>query len=94
MFEIASWLVQGLTGTLGKVRLAVEVSVDPSGRVVGAKLDSPGPSRYFAELAVRAARRWTFTPAKVDSRNVSSAWILRFEFGPTATEVYPVRAVP
>jgi TonB family protein len=53
----------------GKVRVGVRVRVDPSGNVVGAKLDSPGPSRYFAQLALRAARRWKFRPAKVDDRN-------------------------
>lgn len=76
----------------GKVKLSVRVRVDPSGSVVGAKLDSPGPSEYFAELALRAARRWKFEPAKVDGQAVSSEWILQFEFVRTATKVFPVRA--
>ena len=78
----------------GKVRVGVRVSVDPSGNVAGAKLDSPGPSRYFAQLALKAGRRWKFRAAKVDDRNVSSEWMLRFEFGKTGTKVLSVRAAP
>jgi TonB family protein len=74
------------------VRLSVRVRVDPSGSVVSAELESPGPSKYFAELALRAARLWKFEPAKVDGQAVSSEWILRFEFVRTATKVFPVRA--
>ena len=78
----------------GKVRVGVRVRVDPSGRVVGAKLAPPGPSRYFDQLALKAARRWKFSPAKVDAASVPSEWILRFEFGRTATKVVPARAAP
>ena len=78
----------------GTVRVTVRVAVDPSGNVTGAALDSPGPSKYFADLALRAARRWKFTPTKIDSRNVSSEWILRFQFERTATRVIPVQASP
>ena len=78
----------------GKVRAGVRVRVDPSGGVVGARLDSPGPSRYFGELALKAARNWRFDPAKVDGRNVSSEWILRFEFGKAGTKVLSARAAP
>jgi serine/threonine-protein kinase len=78
----------------GKVRVSVRVAVDPSGNIVGATLDSSGPSRYFANLALQAARRWEFGAAKVDNRSVPSQWILRFEFERTATKVFPVRATP
>jgi len=78
----------------GTVRVGVRVRVDPSGNVAGAKLDSPGPSRYFATLALKAARRWKFDPARVDDRNVSSEWILRFQFGKAGTTVLPVRSAP
>ena len=74
----------------GKVRVGVRVRVDPSGNVAGAKLDSPGPSRYFAELALKAARRWKFDPAKAGDKNVSSEWILRFQFGKAGTTVVSV----
>jgi len=78
----------------GKVRVSVRVRVAPSGNVVEATLDSPGPSRYFAGLALQAARRWKFVPPKVDGQEIASVWVLRFEFGRTATKVFPVRKSP
>jgi TonB family protein len=78
----------------GTVRVAVRVSIDPSGNLVGAALDSPGPSRYFANLAVEAARQWEFAPAKVDGRSVASEWILRFEFDNQQTKAYPTQVKP
>src|SRR5262245_36846953 len=38
----------------GTIRVGIKVMVDPSGNVVGAELDTPGPSRYFARLATQA----------------------------------------
>jgi TonB family protein len=78
----------------GTVRVAVRVVVDPSGSVVGATFDSPGPSRYFADLALQAARRWKFRPVKVDGQTVSTDWILTFKFERAATTVLPVQAAP
>ena len=78
----------------GRVTVRVRVSVDPSGRVVSSTLDSAGPSRYFAELALQAARRWEFRPPQVQGHDVSSDWILRFELTRTATEVRPIRVSP
>jgi TonB family protein len=78
----------------GTVRVSVRVAVDPSGSVVGATLDSPGPSKYFANLALQAARRWEFRPLEADGRYVSSEWILRFEFKRTATKAFQVLAAP
>jgi TonB family protein len=78
----------------GKVRVGVRVRVDASGRVSGAKLNSAGPSKYFSGLALSAARRWKFDPAKVDDRNVSSEWILRFEFSKTGTKAVAARITP
>ena len=78
----------------GKVRVGVRVHVDSSGDVVAANLDSPGPSRYFAQLALKAARRWKFDPPKVDARNVSSEWVLRFEFARAGTKTILAQATP
>jgi TonB family protein len=64
----------------GTVRVGVRVHVDQSGKVVGADLESAGPSRYFANLAEKAARDWTFVPPMADGQAVSSEWLLRFEF--------------
>jgi TonB family protein len=78
----------------GKVRVSVRVRVDPSGKVAGVKLDSPGPSRYFAQLALTSARRWKFRPPEVEARNVASEWILRFEFEKAGTRALSVQAAP
>ncbi len=78
----------------GTVRVRVRVRVDPSGSVAGARLDSPGPSKYFAGLALQAARGWKFQPARTDGRDVASEWILRFEFARSGTRVFPIRAGP
>jgi TonB family protein len=78
----------------GKVKVSVRIRVGLSGSVVGAKLDSRGPSRYFAELALQTAQRWKFGPTKVDGQDVPSEWILNFEFLRTTTKVLPVRVAP
>jgi TonB family protein len=78
----------------GNVRVSVRVSVDHAGKVSAAKLDSPGPSRYFANLALQAARNWRFQPPQIDGHSVASEWILRFQFGRTETQVLPAEAAP
>jgi eukaryotic-like serine/threonine-protein kinase len=78
----------------GRVRVTVRVHVDPSGSVAGADLDSPGPSRYFADLALQAARKWAFTPPETDGRSVASEWLLRFEFTQKDTKVTPSQTAP
>src|SRR3984893_1183032 len=78
----------------GTLRVNVKVGVDPTGNEVQAQLDSPGPSKYFANLALRAAQRWKFRPPMIDGQYVSSEWILRFEFSRTDTKVRPVRTSP
>jgi TonB family protein len=76
----------------GKIKVTVRVEVDPSGSVSNARFDSPGPSKYFANLALQAARRWRFRPAKLSGLTVSSVWVLRFRFGRTTTKVSPVES--
>jgi len=76
----------------GTVRVRVKVSVDPSGRVTEAALDFPGPSRYFANLALQAARQWTFGRASTTNPNTLRAWTLHFEFSPTETRARPEKA--
>jgi TonB family protein len=73
----------------GTVRVRVKVQVDPSGQVASAEIDSAGPSKYFAQLALQAARDWEFTPAEVDGQPVLSEWTLRFEFTRTTTRAIP-----
>jgi TonB family protein len=78
----------------GRVRVRVRVRVDESGNVSEASFDSPGPSKYFARLAIEAARDWKFTPPVVDGAPVSSEWLLRFGFGRTDTQVAPTQISP
>jgi TonB family protein len=78
----------------GKVEVRIRVTVDPSGNVSNATFDSPGPSKYFAKLALQAAQQWRFKPPKVDGQAVSSVWILQFQFTQTATLVAPSQASP
>jgi TonB family protein len=78
----------------GKVRVSVTVHVDPSGSVTGAEFDSPGPSKYFADLALQAARKWAFTPPEVNGKSVESEWRLRFEFTQNDTKVIPAQTTP
>jgi TonB family protein len=78
----------------GKVRVSVRVHVDPSGGVSEAKFDSPGPSRFFADLALEAARKWAFTPPEVNGKSVASEWQLRFEFTPKDTKAIPRQTAP
>jgi TonB family protein len=78
----------------GTVRVRVRARVDPSGSVVGTELDSAGPSKYFAGLALQAARSWKFRAAKVKGRDVSSEWLLRFAFSQSRTTAVPLQTDP
>jgi periplasmic protein TonB len=78
----------------GKVRVSVKIHVDPSGGVSEAKFDSPGPSQFFADLALQAARKWAFTPPEVNGKSVVSEWQLRFEFTQKDTKAIPRQTAP
>ena len=78
----------------GTVRVGVRIGVDSAGNVTEAELDSPGPSKYFAHLALEAAQQWRFEPPKVEGRNVLSDWLLRFQFTGEGTKVIPVQSDP
>lgn len=78
----------------GRVRVGVKVQVDAAGAVTNAELDSPGPSKYFADWALQAAKKWAFTPPEVNGKSVESEWILRFVFTQTDTKVTPKQTVP
>jgi TonB family protein len=78
----------------GKVRVRVRVQVDASGNVVSAKLDSHGPSKYFARLALEAAQGWKFTPVQAQGQYVASEWALRFVFSRSDTVVVPKQITP
>jgi TonB family protein len=61
----------------GTVRVVVRVTLDQHGTVVAATADDPGPSRYFERLSREAAKKWTFTPAKLE---LQRSLLIRFNF--------------
>ncbi len=75
----------------GTVKVGVRVEVDSSGKVTAAKLTSPGPSKYFAGLALKAAQSWEFAPPVVGGQPTASAWQVQFRFKRTSTEAVPQR---
>jgi TonB family protein len=75
----------------GVVRVGVRVHVDPTGNVANAELDSPGPSKYFADLALQAARRWQFASPEVGGHSVPSEWLIRFHFTPRGPKAIPTQ---
>jgi TonB family protein len=78
----------------GRLKVSVQVSVDASGNVSEAKLVSPGPSKYFANRALAAARSWKFSPPVVDGQAAASQWMLRFQFKRTSIQVFPAETKP
>jgi protein TonB len=78
----------------GTVKVGIRVNVEPSGSVGDASIDSQGPSRYFANLALEAARNWKFTPAQTNGQSVASVWVLHFEFRKSGVDVTPTQQTP
>jgi TonB family protein len=78
----------------GVVRVSVRVQVDPTGNVSEATLDSPGPSPYFADLALKAARRWQFTSPESAGHSVPSEWLIRFHFTPSGPKAISTQTAP
>ncbi len=70
----------------GTVKVKLQVSVGADGRVSNAKLATKGPSTYFANQALRAARQWTFTPPVRDGKAQASEWTIRYEFRRSGTQ--------
>lgn len=93
--EISPNVSPGARRTItGHIKVSARVSVDASGNVSNVTLASPGPSQYFAKQALAAARRWKFSPARVNGQPAPSEWILRFQFGRTSTQVSPTETKP
>jgi TonB family protein len=84
---------KALSTIQGTVRVVVRVHVDPVGKVSSADLDSPGPSKYFANLALRAAQQWEFTSPVSEGHSLPSQWLIRFEFSPTGVVAIPAQTM-
>ncbi|PYU49352.1 MAG: hypothetical protein DMG53_05455 [Acidobacteria bacterium] len=78
----------------GVVRVSVRVQVDPTGNVAEASLDSAGPSRYFADLALKAARNWQFASPEIGGHSAPSEWLIRFQFSPSGSKAFPKQTAP
>ena len=78
----------------GTVRVGVRVSVDSSGKVTAAQLDSRGPSRYFAALSLDAARKWEFAPPNMNGGPIASTWLLHFNYTNSGATVAPSQTQP
>jgi TonB family protein len=78
----------------GSFRVVVKVQVDAAGNVINAELDSPGPSRYFAGLAEKAARQWQFSGAEAGGHGIPSAWLIRFEFTSSGVRATAQQSAP
>jgi TonB family protein len=61
----------------GRIRISVRVIIDGDGKVMAARADQAGPSRYFERLAIEAAKKWTFPPTDTPARRLKQ---IRFEF--------------
>ena len=78
----------------GVVRVSVRVHVDAAGNVSQAELEAPGPSRYFADLALKAARKWIFGSPELEGKSVPSEWLIRFDFTQSGVVASPQQTTP
>jgi TonB family protein len=78
----------------GTIRISVKVAVDAAGTVEQATFLTEGPSKYFARQAMQAAQQWKFTPPRVNGQAAASAWVLRFGFRKSGTEIDSEPAKP
>ena len=80
--EIPEVLPRARRSIHGHVRVSVRVIVDKEGAVFAALVDDPGPSRYFEQVALEAAKKWTFPPADAQGPGAQDRRLelLRFDF--------------
>ena len=87
-------LPSALKTVTGTIKVTVRLAVDENGNVTDASIELAGPSKYFANKALEAARRWQFKPAQVDGQAVPSAWLLQFLFRQSGITVTPEKSAP
>jgi TonB family protein len=78
----------------GIIKVRVRVDATSEGNVVKTRLQTAGPSKYFARLATQASEQWKFTPPQRNGHNLASAWTLLYEFtrGGATVEASPLNA--
>jgi len=89
--DIAPKALKTITGT---IRITVRLEVDAYGNVTAASLESAGPSQYFANKVLDAARGWKFIPAQANGRAVPSTWILHYQLKQSGVDVASEETVP
>ena len=68
------------------MRVSIKVNVDASGKVTNATFEAPGPSKYFSDAAIHAAKNRSSLPPSSSGEKVPSEWLLRFEFAPAGAD--------
>jgi TonB family protein len=91
MPDVSSQAIDTINGT---VKVKVRVAVNTQGSVSQATLVAGGPSKYFANQALQAARRWTFVAPTNDGKPEASEWTLSFEFRKSGTKATAQRTPP
>jgi TonB family protein len=86
--------MQAVNTIHGTVRVTVRAHVDAAGRVSNADLEAAGPSKYFAQQALQAAKQWEFASPENNGHSVPSEWLIRFEFSPNGAKAYPTQTAP
>ena len=76
----------------GTIKVIVQAQVDASGKVTSAKLKSPGSSKYFAGLALKAAPKWEFSAPEIGGQPTASTWLLQFRFRRSGTQASAQKA--
>ncbi len=74
----------------GTLQVKIRAHVDAAGAVIDAKLDAPGPSRYFANRALAAAQRWKFDSLANPNADPEE-WILTFDYKQEGAEAHAER---
>ncbi|MDQ6665366.1 MAG: energy transducer TonB [Acidobacteriota bacterium] len=67
----------------GIVPVDLRISIDKTGAVAETELLSRKVDSALAEIAVRTASHWDFTPARINNRPVSSEMLVHMRFGET-----------
>jgi serine/threonine protein kinase len=85
---------KALSSIHGTVRVGVVVHVDAAGNVTSATLDNAGPSRYFADLSLKAARQWVFTAPEANGRSAPSDWKIQFNYTQSGVQMSSQQLTP
>jgi eukaryotic-like serine/threonine-protein kinase len=78
----------------GTVRVTIKIHADASGQVTDASIDSRGPSQFFADRSLQAARLWKFSPPQQNAHAVPSDWLIHFEIDPATINVHATQTNP